>query len=363
MFARGAETRQQSVFPRRWVVSLVIFGVTIWGLAFAEQVATDLAATGSLSHSTPGSITSSGASSEESWVWISGGTGEVLTSAEEPAPQSLLAVPPLAQLEPPQSAQLGKRDTFEEAPTVGTHAFEMAGVAAAQNGLSIAESPSSVICCPPGGPVRRILRGTVSRLQSAGKWEPWIERPVSAGIFLGYAWGTELVDNWVEERDGWWGGLRLGWDWHPHYGVETRLSVGSIDLWDHPSAVATAQAQGLNTGRDRWARSVGWDVGLLYFASKDDPWQPYIYWGVGMTHIDFTDVLGTSYEGTYFTMPLALGLKFRPVSGPVFRIEFVDQIIFPSRFNVTHQFSATIGMEMRFGKKRRLYWPWEPAWP
>ncbi|MBC7352311.1 MAG: hypothetical protein H5U08_08135 [Thermogutta sp.] len=366
--ARRDDASRENVFLARLVTFVAILNamlaVAIGGGAFAEEPGTVIPLSSSLSYNKPANIINSPPPAQESWVWISGGTGEVLTSAtDEPAPQPLLAVPPLVEPLDDGSPPIGSGRTFQEtAPD--SHTFEMDSLAAsAPTGLSIAESPSLAACCVPGGPVRRILGGAVSRLQSAGKWEPWIERPGSAGIFLGYAWGTELVDNWLEERDGWWGGVRLGWDWHPHYGVETRLSVGSIDLWDHPSAVAAAQTQGLSTSRDRWARSVVWDVGLLYFASKDDPWQPYIYWGVGITHIDFTDIVGTSYEGTYFTMPLALGLKFRPVSGPVFRFEFADQIIFPSRFNVTHQFSATIGMEMRFGKKRRLYWPWEPAWP
>lgn len=292
----------------------------------------------------------------ESWVWISSYNAEV-PEEERSLPGS-------------STDSLGTSSARDDSPhfakeNTTTDRADGEGFRAAftSPGVQAVAGDDGWACRVRGIPLLYAVGGLFERVSTAGRWGPWTDEPGSVGICLGYAWGTELVDNWVEERDGWWGGVRLGWDWHPQFGVETRLSFGSIDLWDHPAAVAAAIDRGLEPARDRWARSVEWDLGLLYYASQDDPWQPYILWGVGITRIDFADLVGTSYEGTYFTMPLALGLKYRPVSGPIFRFEIADQIIFPSRFNVTHQFSATVGLEMRFGKKRRLYWPWEPAWP
>lgn len=292
----------------------------------------------------------------ESWVWISSYNAEV-PEEERSLPGS-------------STDSIGTSSARDDSPhfakeNTTTDRADGEGFRAAftSPGVQAVAGDDGWACRVRGTPLLYAVGGLFEKVSTAGRWGPWTDEPGSVGICLGYAWGTELVDNWVEERDGWWGGVRLGWDWHPQFGVETRLSFGSIDLWDHPAAVAAAIDRGLEPARDRWARSVEWDLGLLYYASQDDPWQPYILWGVGITRIDFADLVGTSYEGTYFTMPLALGLKYRPVSGPIFRFEIADQIIFPSRFNVTHQFSATVGLEMRFGKKRRLYWPWEPAWP
>ena len=220
-------------------------------------------------------------------------------------------------------------------------------------------------CCPTNTGACRprpgLIRGLFANLQNTGRWQRWVDEPGSAGVFLGYGWGTELVNNWLEERDGFWGGVRLGWDLSEQYGVETRLSFGSLDLWDHPNAVAAATERRVSGVQDRWVRPVEWDVVLLYYPTENDPWRPYVLWGVGLSRIDFADYLGTSYEGTYFTMPLGIGLKFRPKSGPVMRFELVDQIVFPSRFNTTHHFAFTVGLEMRFGKRRKIYWPWESA--
>ncbi|MGQ9762939.1 MAG: hypothetical protein ACUVQH_13615 [Thermogutta sp.] len=217
--------------------------------------------------------------------------------------------------------------------------------------------PGGTGVCRRPGLIRNLLIG----LQNGGRWQRWTDEPGSVGVFLGYGWGTELVNNWLEERDGIWGGIRLGWDWSEQYGVETRLSFASLDLWDHPDAIAAASDSGEAGVQDRWVRPVEWDVVLLYYPTENDPWRPYVLWGLGVTRVDFADYLGTSYEGTYFTMPLGLGLKFRPKSGPIMRFEVVDQIVFPSRFNTTHHFAFTVGLEMRFGKRRKIYWPWESS--
>ncbi len=291
-----------------------------------------------------------------SWVWISGqnvgadessrGTVEGFLGIKEPVIQP-----------PGESAAdnlLIPEDQVFAPDAVPHQGFTAAGV-------------TRPPCCPDSPLARRphrgIARGLVTDLQNAGQWQRWQSEPGSAGVFLGYGWGSELVNNWLEERDGVWGGVRLGWDCSEQYGVETRLSFGTLDLWDHPDAVAAGSELGMSGPRDRWVRAVEWDAVLLYYPTENDPWRPYVFWGVVLTRIDFADFLGTSYEGTYFAMPIGLGLKFRPKSGPVMRFEFVDQIVFPSRFNTTHHFAFTVGLEMRFGARRKIYWPWEsPRW-
>jgi len=283
-----------------------------------------------------------------SWVWVTG------QQVEEPAQSST----------PPFEGLVNSETPFvypePEGKTEGLlipedQVFTPDAAVSQRSGNSAART---TICCPSGTccPRQGIIRGLFSDLRNAGRWQRWSDEPGSAGVFLGYGWGTELVNNWLEERDGLWGGLRLGWDCSEQYGIETRLSFGSLDLWDHPNAVAAATGPG---PRDRWVRPVEWDVVLMYYPTENDPWRPYVFWGVGLTRVDFADYVGTSYEGTYFSMPLGLGLKFRPKSGPVMRFELVDQIVFPSRFNTTHHFAFTVGLEMHFGKRRKIYWPWE----
>lgn len=321
--------------------------------------------------------------SGESWVWAVNQEQPITPRTEASSVPPLLYAPqdPTAfpEVSPPerhdQSNQLRSEPSreatarggeSEAAETVATIFPDSAtGMSTISTTTIQADSPADVSSfdapCSDCPRRRFAMGGLFEGLRNSGKWERWTDTPGSAGIFLGYGFGSELLDNWLEERDGIWGGVRLGWDFTEQYGAETRLSFASLDLWDHPNAVAEAQRQGVLGDHDRYARPVQWDVVLLYYPTENDPWRPYILWGGGITRLDFTDYLGTSYEGTYFTMPVGIGLKFRPESGPVMRFELVDQIVFPSRFNVTHHFAFTVGLEVRFGKKRRIYWPWESS--
>lgn len=226
---------------------------------------------------------------------------------------------------------------------------------------------------PPPGPLRRWLKGRSAPPESPEFWRSWLEEPISGGMAVGYFQGTALIDDWVQEKAGLVGTGRLGWDFAPNLGVETRLSFGSLELSDSFAAVAARWAADTAAGlsetdplrrrfTDRNATTFQWDVSLLYYPTDYHPARFYLLWGAGLTRMDFTDRFGESYEGTYFTMPVGFGIKFRRLTDPVFRLEFTDNIVFPSRFNVTHHLALTAGLEFRWGGPRRRYWPWNPGY-
>jgi len=226
---------------------------------------------------------------------------------------------------------------------------------------------------PPPGPLRRWLKGRPTPPDSPEFWRSWLEEPISGGMAVGYFQGTALIDDWVQEKAGLVGTGRLGWDFAPNLGLETRLSFGSVELSDSFAAVAARWAADDAAGMsktdplrrrftDRNATAFQWDVSLLYYPTDYHPARFYLLWGAGLTRMDFTDRFGESYEGTYFTMPVGFGIKFRRLTDPVFRLEFTDNIIFPSRFNVTHHLALTAGLEFRWGGPRRRYWPWNPGY-
>ncbi len=226
---------------------------------------------------------------------------------------------------------------------------------------------------PPPGPLRRWLKGRSAPPESPEFWRSWLEEPISGGMAVGYFQGTALIDDWVQEKAGLVGTGRLGWDFAPNLGLETRLSFGSLELSDSFAAVAARWAADTAAGlsetdplrrrfTDRNATAFQWDVSLLYYPTDYHPARFYLLWGAGLTRMDFTDRFGESYEGTYFTMPVGFGIKFRRLTDPVFRLEFTDNIVFPSRFNVTHHLALTAGLEFRWGGPRRRYWPWNPGY-
>ncbi|NMC21185.1 MAG: hypothetical protein GYA33_12295 [Thermogutta sp.] len=231
----------------------------------------------------------------------------------------------------------------------------------------------AVVEGPPPGLLRRWLKRRAPPQDSPEFWRSWLEEPVSGGMAVGYFQGSALIDDWVDEDAGLIGTGRLGWDFAPNLGLETRLSFGSVELSDSFAAVtarsAADDAAGLSVTdplrrqfTDRNATAFQWDVSLLYYPTDYHPARFYLLWGAGLTRMDFTDRFGESYEGTYFTMPVGFGIKFRRLTDPVFRLEFTDNIVFPSRFNVTHHLALTAGLEFRWGGPRRRYWPWNPGY-
>ncbi|RMG03814.1 MAG: hypothetical protein D6741_01890 [Planctomycetota bacterium] len=244
----------------------------------------------------------------------------------------------------------------------GTQAFS---VAAGQ------PDPLAPIAAPPGqlGPGVWFGPPPASRplLQRLHTWimpvrpddyETWLHRPFSLGWYAGFVHGTPLVDDWLAEGAGFWGGYRLGWDYDAHWGAETRLGLGSVRVWDSAAAKAEQTSTAYDK-RDSWLWQ--WDLVLLYYQRDVDPWRPYLLWGVGLAGMKVTDRLDEDYSGTYFAMPIGLGVKFRRQRWLAFRVEFVDNIVFPNDLNTTHHWSLNAGLEYRFGGSRRTYWPWVPG--
>lgn len=203
--------------------------------------------------------------------------------------------------------------------------------------------------------------------------ESWRFRPFSAGWFTGALEGGSLIDDWVGGRHGFFAGYRLGWDYDPYWGCETRFSFGNVALCDSQRARDAQQladdGQGLaedDPFRNRFERrrdaTVGfWDIDLLYYPWGDAAWRPYLMLGLGTARTEFTDRLSTRYRQTAFAMPLALGLKYRSSSSTAVRLELADNIAFGGRFRGVHYVSLTAGMEIRFGGSRVAYWPWNPS--
>jgi hypothetical protein len=189
--------------------------------------------------------------------------------------------------------------------------------------------------------------------------ESWLCRPISAGLFVGMISGSPLIEDWVGQKQGLFGGLQLGYDGGDHWGTEFRLGFSSIELTD--SARARAEA-GVGSGpTTRYADLFLWDIGLLYYPCGDTAWRPYAKVGLGTGRIRFTDALHTRYNKISGAMPLALGLKYRCNDWMALRFECADNIVF-GRGSVrsVHNFSITGGVEIRFGRSRKTYWPWNP---
>jgi len=203
--------------------------------------------------------------------------------------------------------------------------------------------------------------------------ESWRYRPLSAGWFMGMAWGGPLVDDWVSGNQGFFGGYRLGWDYDHYWGLEMRAAFGNVALYDSQRAKDAQRAADDQKGiapddpfRNRFeprrdATAGFWDVSLLYYPWGDATWRPYLMAGLGTASVDFIDRLSTRYHETVFAMPVAIGVKYRHSPWMALRLELADNLAFGDTFDTAHFVSLTGGVEVRFGGSRVAYWPWHPG--
>jgi hypothetical protein len=203
--------------------------------------------------------------------------------------------------------------------------------------------------------------------------ESWRYRPFSAGWFMGIVQGTPLIDDWVAEDQGYFGGYRLGWDYDHYWGCEMRFAWGTAALSDSQRAkeaqIEADDEAGLapddpfrrRFDRHRDATFGLWDFSFLYYPWGDATWRPYLMAGLGTSNIRFVDRLSRSYDETALGIPLALGCKYRHSDRIALRVELADNLAFPSGMNVVHHLTLSGGLELRFGGSRVAYWPWNPG--
>lgn len=205
--------------------------------------------------------------------------------------------------------------------------------------------------------------------------ESWLYRPLSAGWFMGFMQGNELVENWVGQGQGFFGGYRFGWDYDSYWGCEMRFGFASVALYDSDRAKAAQQAADIadgilptdsyyhrfDTRRDSGIRL--WDVEMLWYPFGDTYFRPYFLLGLGSARVDFMDRLSERQIKSVLAMPIAIGFKYHLRDWLAVRVEATDNFIAGagSGFKNLHNFSLTAGLEVRFGGTRTGYWPYYPG--
>lgn len=205
--------------------------------------------------------------------------------------------------------------------------------------------------------------------------ESWLYRPLSAGWFMGFMQGNELVEDWLGQGQGFFGGYRFGWDFDPYWGCEMRFGFASVALYDSDRAKAAQEAADIAAGilptdsyyhrfdnrRDSGIRL--WDVEMLWYPFGDTYFRPYFLLGLGSARVDFMDRLSERQIKSVLAMPIAIGFKYHLRDWLAVRVEATDNFIAGagSGFKSLHNFSLTAGLEVRFGGTRTGYWPYYPG--
>ena len=181
--------------------------------------------------------------------------------------------------------------------------------------------------------------------------ESWLTRPYYFGGFLGAMFGDDLVNNEISQREGFFGGVRLGWDFTRTWSVEGRLAGAAMPVRFFG-----------REGRDNADVVLG-DLDLLWHPWGDTPWRPYVLFGFGFAQFQYRGIDNNNYDKTVFGVPWGIGFRHRWTPKWSCRLELLDNVAFGGSelIETMHNVTLSGGIEYRFGGSHRTYWPWDPG--
>lgn len=179
----------------------------------------------------------------------------------------------------------------------------------------------------------------------------WQNRPFHVDFFAGDMIGDDAIDGVIGQEAGFFTGGRIGWDYDYYWGVETRLGLSWMSLFDRQNPTN-------NIGN---GNIIVWDMSLLYYPWGDSRWRPFVLLGTGIQQLDSYGSSPAVYSGTLFELPFGGGLKYRFNEWLIFRVDVIDNLAFGTgSLDTMHNVSFSGGVEYHFGGHRRTYWPWNP---
>lgn len=180
----------------------------------------------------------------------------------------------------------------------------------------------------------------------------WLNRPYYVGATLGPMWLTNRPIPSVPRDVDVIGSLIYGWDWDYYWGSEFQYAYATPEL-GNPSAPA---------GSPIGHRYVHLNYSFMYYPWGDSNLRPYWRLGIGDTHYDYTLPSGVRWNEWTLATPFGVGFKYSFRRWLAGRIEFTDQFSWGDHGTSTqHNLTLNFGLEMRFGAKRKAYWPWNPS--
>ncbi len=184
-----------------------------------------------------------------------------------------------------------------------------------------------------------------------GKGQPligrsWLNRHLYVGAFGGGLFGDEIIRGRVDQKNGTFGGVRIGWDTDHYWAWETRAAVSQLGL---------IGAAGQSDVRM-------WDVSLVHHPWGDAKWRPFLSVGAGLASFDFADDRGRRLDELLLQVPAGVGIKHYVRNWLTLRLDAYDNIAFgDAGLRTMHNFSFTGVVELRFGGPRTIYYPYDPG--
>ncbi|MGH7135047.1 MAG: hypothetical protein ACREHD_04860 [Pirellulales bacterium] len=222
-----------------------------------------------------------------------------------------------------------------------------------QNLLSIGafeEVPHRALAGPPPQPSSLWERWRQQRLEHRRRPASWFRYRIYFEKFTSLIRTDEPVHDQIHNGRGNLFGARLGWDFAPRWGVETRLGYLRSAMTDTVHPLLPAHENFLF-----------WDTSALFYLRGDVRWRPFLLCGLGMVDVGFIDDQGVRWDQTLLTMPFGVGFKFRISDQNAMRFEVLDNLVFGNGHGGNSQPMSDVAVgfayERRFGKPHRAYFP------
>jgi hypothetical protein len=181
--------------------------------------------------------------------------------------------------------------------------------------------------------------------------ESWLFRPFNISFFEGALFATAPIPQFANGV-GFLTGFRVGWDFDPHFGGETRFGFSKIYM------VGPAQSVG-----DGYEKIFYFDANLLIYPWGDTRWRPFFTIGGGLADVLVVSNAGTLHPGA-FNLPFGGGIKYRLGSRVAFRADLRDNLTMSGvgGMRTLNNIELLGSIEFHFGGgDRRSYWPWNPS--
>lgn len=213
------------------------------------------------------------------------------------------------------------------------------------------ELPHQVLVGPPSQPSSFWERWRQHRLERRRRPASWFRYPFYLEKFTSIVHPNEPVHDQLHNGQGNLFGGRLGWDFAPRWGVETRLGYLRSTMKDtlHPQLPVPHE------------NFIFWDTTALFYLRGDVRWRPFLELGVGVVNIGFIDNQSVLWNQTLLTMPFGAGFKFLISEHNAVRFEVLDNLIFENgrggNSRATSELAVGFAYERRFGRPHKTYFP------
>jgi len=174
----------------------------------------------------------------------------------------------------------------------------------------------------------------------------WRNRPLHFDLFFGGMFADDLVRRKISQSAGEFGGLRLGADFDHYWGIDFRYAAADLALTKHDSGAS------LGTSHNQF-----FDLQLVHYPWGDSKWRPFFAIGLGLANID-----GANLSDMLVQIPIGAGLKYFWYPWLALRFDIYNNLTIPGHsIDTVNHGAFTIGIEWRFGGRRKSYYPHHPG--